>query len=84
MSRQASLCTAMSLRSAGYPITASASHSGSDFGERRTHPSHACPQEQQEILRFRSASAGSLPSVELAAAMGFPANALRLRREQRK
>lgn len=79
MSLQVSLCAAMSLRSAGYPITASAPHTGSDFGERRTHPSHACPQEQRAILRFRFASAGSPPGVECPAAMGFSAKALRMR-----
>ena len=84
MSLQVSPCAAMSLRSAGYPITASGPHSGSDFGERRTHPSHACTQEQREILSFRSASAGSSPSVKPSAAKGFPAKALRMRREWRR
>lgn len=57
MSRQASLCAAMSLRSAGYPITASAPHSCSDFGEKRTHPSHLTCMRFSRLLRLRLASA---------------------------
>jgi len=84
MSRQASVRSTTSLGWVGYPVTPNGPHNGSDFGERRTHPSHAWPQEKREILRFQSASAGSPPSVKLRAAMGFPAKALRLRREQRR
>ena len=84
MSRQASVRSTSSLGWAGYPVTPNAPHNGSDFGERRTHPSHGWPQEKREILRFRSASAGSPPSVKPSAAKGFPAKALRMRRERRR
>lgn len=84
MSRQASVRSTTSLGWAGYPVTSNAPHNGSDFGEGRTHPSHACPQEQQAILRFRFASAGWPPGVERSAAKGFPAKALRMRRERRR
>jgi hypothetical protein len=84
MSRQASFCAATPLGLAGYPIITSAPHSGSDFWDKRTDPSRARPQVQPEILRFRSASAGYPPGVEPSAAKGFPAKALRMRRERRR
>lgn len=80
MSRQASVRSTSSLGWAGYQVTPTAPNNGSDFGERRTHPSHAWPQQKLEILRFQSASASSPPSVERPAAMGFSAKALRMRR----
>lgn len=82
MSRQAFVRSATSLGWAGYPVSPNAPHNSSGFGERRTHPSHACPQETAGILRLRSASAVSPPSYKPPAAVGFPAKAVRMRKER--